>query len=100
MTWVVLRYSLHLYLYLSTGYHDSILEGSEKTRQLDRIRAVTFREARDAGAAFITRSWVALGLKRSEDFVKRNWRKAIEDCEFRGGRPEQQSQEFKNIALD
>ena len=80
----------------------SILEDSEKKRYLDRIRAVTFREARDAGAAFITRSWVALRLKRSEDFVKRNWRRAIEDCEtvFRGGRPEQLSQESKNIVLE
>ena len=37
----------------------------------------------------------------SEDFVMRNWRKAIEDCEtqFHGGRPEQLSPESKNIVL-
>ncbi|KAK3894999.1 hypothetical protein Pcinc_001292 [Petrolisthes cinctipes] len=71
----------------------SILEDSEKKC----YRAVTFFEARDAAAAFITRSWVALSLKRSEDFVKRNWKKTIEDFEneLHGGQ-----HEYQEIKLD
>jgi hypothetical protein len=37
---------------------------SEKARHVDRIRAISFREARDAGADFITRSWVAKRLNQ------------------------------------
>lgn len=80
----------------------AVLNDSEKKRFVDRIRAVTFREARDAGASFISRSWVALRLGRSEDFVKRNWNKSLDDCEakFKGGRPEVLSQESKNIVIE
>ena len=80
----------------------AVLNDSEKKRFVDRIRAVTFREARDAGASFISRSWVARRLRRSEDFVKRNWKKSLDDCEakFKGGRPEVLSQESKNIVIE
>ena len=44
----------------------SLLGDSEINRYTDRIRAVTFKEARDAGVAFITRKWIAQKLKRSE----------------------------------
>ena len=40
---------------------------------IHRIRAITFREARDEGATFISRSWIATRIGRSEDFVKKNW---------------------------
>ena len=43
--------------------------GNEEVRHVDRIRAITFREARDAGAEFITRRWVAYRIRRSEQFA-------------------------------
>ena len=55
---------------------------SEKLRFVDRVRAITFREARDAGASFISRSWIATRIKRSETFVKRNWMRNPYDCEM------------------
>ena len=68
----------------------AVLNNSEKKRFVDRTRAVTFLEVRDAGVSFISRFWVALWLGRSEDFVKRNWNKSLDDCEAKsaGGRPE------------
>ena len=48
---------------------------------VDKIRAITFREARDARAGFISRKWVASRINRSEDFVKRNWHKDPYNCE-------------------
>lgn len=53
---------------------------SENARHVDRIRAISFREARDAGADFITRSWVAKRLNRSEQFVKMNWQRDPYHC--------------------
>ena len=38
------------------------------------------REARDASAFFISLSFIALRLGRSEDFVKHNWNKSLDDC--------------------
>lgn len=58
------------------------LADSEKLRFVDRIRAVTFREARDAGAEFITRYWVAARIKRSENFVRMNWNSNPYECEM------------------
>ena len=80
----------------------AVLNDSEKKRFVDCIRAVMFREAHDAGASFISRSWVALRLARSEDFVKRNWNKSLGNCEaeFAGGRPEVLSQESKDIVIE
>jgi len=46
---------------------------SEDLRLVDRIRVMTFKEARDAGASFITQSWVANRVKRSIRFVKEHW---------------------------
>ena len=45
----------------------------EKSRFVDRIRAIAFREARDAGATSIDRAWVAIKLNRSVSFVAHNW---------------------------
>ena len=68
----------------------AVLNNSEKKRFVYCIRAVMFREARDASASFISLSWVALRLGRSEEFVKCNWNKSLDDCEakFVGGKPE------------
>ena len=80
------------------------MNDSEKLRFIDRIRAVTFREARDAGAAFITRAWIAIRLGRFEEFVtgKRNWKKSLSDLEtnFQERRPEKLSQESKEIVRE
>ena len=72
----------------------------EESRHIDRIRAITFREARDAGAKFISRSWVANILKRSEKWVQKNWNKNPYDCKKDTetvGRPAVLSQESKNV---
>ena len=73
---------------------------SEHARLVDRIRATAFYEAKQAGADFITRKWVADKINRSESFVKRNWTKKPMDCfaEFSNcGRPESLSQESRAI---
>ena len=46
------------------------IDDSEEARWIDRIREITFREAKQAGASLISRSWVAKKINRSEDFVK------------------------------
>lgn len=53
---------------------------SENRRYVDRIRAITFKEAKDEGALFITRQWVANRLQRSETFVKDNWNRNPYNC--------------------
>ena len=60
---------------------------------------VAFQQARDAGAAFIDRNWIATKLGRSVRWVSDNWNKRPEECftEFGAGRPLQLSQESKNI---
>ena len=76
------------------------MDRSEETCHIDRIRAITFREAQDAGATFISRSWVANQLKRSETWVKRNWKRNPYDCEMNTeniGRPVVLSQESRDI---
>ena len=55
---------------------------SEEKRFVDRIRAIIFREAKEAGAAFIMRQWVAQQIGRSEEFVKNNWRRDPHDCKM------------------
>ena len=63
---------------------------SEKQRQIDRIMAVAFRQARDAGATFINRKWIAGKLDRSMDWVTDNGNRNPEECftEFGEGRPQ------------
>ena len=53
---------------------------TEEKRFIDCIKAIAFKKARDAGASFITRSWVAAQLGRSETFVKDNWNKDPHNC--------------------
>ncbi|XP_064121807.1 uncharacterized protein LOC135226297 [Macrobrachium nipponense] len=40
---------------------------SEEIRWIDRIRAITFREARDAGTSCISRSWMSENIGRPEE---------------------------------
>lgn len=72
---------------------------SEKQRLIDRIKCISFREARDAGAAFINRNWIAQKLHRSVRWVTDTWNKTEEECwtEFGEGRPLQLSQESRQI---
>ena len=78
----------------------SVLIGdTEEGRAHDRIKAIAFKRARDCGAEFITRKWIASELNRSESWVRRNWGKCYADTktEFKGGAPDKLSQESKNI---
>ena len=65
--------------------------------------AITFRIAKDQPAGTISRSWVARYLKRSEDFVKRNWNRDPFECEM-DSRPAEVaaslSQESKEIITE
>ena len=73
---------------------------SEEARVVDRIQATAYYQAKIAGADFITRKWVASKLKRSEDWVRKNWTKNPMNCftDFsKCGRPESLSQESKEI---
>jgi len=73
---------------------------SEEARLVDRIQATAFLQAREAGASFITKKWVADRLKRGEQWVKENWRKKPMECftDFsKVGRPASLSQESKDI---
>jgi len=66
---------------------------------IHRAMAVAFCMARDAGAAFITKNWVAAQLKRSAHYVQRNWHRSPHDLqtEFHGFRPLVLSQESRDI---
>ena len=77
----------------------NIMYDTEQQRFVDRIRATTLNEARDAGSDFITLKWVSKKLRRSIRWGSRNWGKNIEDCttRFAGGRPEALSQESQII---
>src|SRR5215469_13017941 len=72
---------------------------SEQQRIIDRIKCIAFREARDSGAEFINRNWIAQKLNRSVRWVTDNWNKTADDCftEFGPGGPLKLSQESKNI---
>ncbi|CAF4797173.1 unnamed protein product, partial [Rotaria sp. Silwood2] len=53
---------------------------SEQQRISDRIKRIAFREARDGGATFITRQWVAEKISRSTRFVTEWWERSYDDC--------------------
>ena len=55
---------------------------SEERRLIDKVRAITFKECKDAGAQFVARTWVAERLGRSEEFVKINWNKNPYECKI------------------
>jgi hypothetical protein len=46
---------------------------SEQLRISDRIKCIAFREARDTGATFINRQWIAEKTHRSTRFVTEWW---------------------------
>ena len=54
---------------------------NEELWVIHRAMAVAFRMVRDAGAAFITKNWVAAQLKRSAHFVQRNWHHSPHDLQ-------------------
>ena len=59
----------------SVGAKKGVKPGDSKIlMEIDRIIAWTFRNALDLPPGTISRSYVANFLKRSEDFVKRNWK--------------------------
>ncbi len=49
------------------------INDSDEQRLIDRIKCIAFKEAKESGAEFITRKWIADKLKRSEKWVQRNW---------------------------
>ena len=55
---------------------------SEKLRWVCRIMAITFNVAKTLSPGTISRSWVAKYLNRSEEFVKKNWKKDPFCCEM------------------
>jgi len=69
--------------------HGCLQNDNEELWVICRAMAVTFRMARDAGAAFITKNWVAAQLKRFAHFVHRNWHRSPHDLqtEFCGSCP-------------
>ena len=56
------------------------MDDNEKKRNIDRICAIIFKEAKDEGAQFITQAWVAKQLGRNETFVQDNWKKDPYNC--------------------
>lgn len=75
---------------------------NEKQRIIDRIKCIAFREARDAGAQFINKKWIADQIGRSESWVQRTWNKTTDECftDFGEGRPLKLSQESQKIIED
>ncbi len=70
---------------------------SEQQRLIDRLKCIAFREARDAGATFINRKWIAEKFHRSIRWVEDTWNKIENECwtEFGEGRPSVLSQKNK-----
>ena len=53
---------------------------TEKLRFMDRIKAVAWKEAMDAGCEFVNRKWIVERLRRSLSWVSDNWTKTYENC--------------------
>jgi hypothetical protein len=76
---------------------------NEEHRIIDRVKCIAFREARDAGAAFITRQWVAEKVHRSIRFVSQWWEKSYDEffADYSAcGRNLKLSEESQNIILN
>ncbi|CAF4549271.1 unnamed protein product, partial [Rotaria sp. Silwood2] len=59
------------------------MAGNYETEQqimFDRIKCIAFREARDDGATFINRQWMAEKIHRSTRFVAEWWERSYDDC--------------------
>ncbi|CAF1268087.1 unnamed protein product [Rotaria sp. Silwood1] len=76
---------------------------NEEQRMVDRIKCIAFREARDEGAAFINRQWIAQKIHRTTRFVTEWWDKSYDEC-FAGysksGRKLKLSEASRNIILN
>jgi len=82
----------------SNVYRGGLQNDNEELWVIHRALTVAFHMARDAGAAFITKNWVAAQLKWSAHFVQRNWRSPHDlQTEFCGSRPLVLSQEIRDI---
>ncbi|CAH1802228.1 unnamed protein product [Owenia fusiformis] len=55
------------------------LSDDDNQQYRDRIRFIAYREARDEGASFITKKWIANKLLRSEKFVQKYWNKTYSE---------------------
>ncbi len=44
----------------------NLINDTDEQRFIDRIKCIAFREAKESGAEFITKKWIANKLKRSE----------------------------------
>ncbi|CAF2633719.1 unnamed protein product [Rotaria sp. Silwood2] len=64
---------IKLKLQLYEQYHNNIKD-TEQQRIIDRITCIAFRDARDAGATFINKHWIAERVHRMMRFVT-VWRK-------------------------
>ncbi|CAF1283938.1 unnamed protein product [Rotaria sp. Silwood1] len=53
---------------------------NEEQRMVDRIKCIAFREARDEGATFINRQWIAQKIHRTTRFVTEWWEKSYDEC--------------------
>ncbi|CAF3927325.1 unnamed protein product [Rotaria sp. Silwood1] len=53
---------------------------TEEQRIIDGIKCIAFREARNAGATFTNRHWVANKVHRSVQFVTDWWEKPYDQC--------------------
>ena len=53
---------------------------NDQERMIDRIKCIAFREARDAGATFINRQWVADKINRTTRFVTEWWERSYDQC--------------------
>jgi hypothetical protein len=52
----------------------------EQQRMIDSIKCIAFREARDAGATFINRQWIADKIHCTTRFVSEWWEKSYDRC--------------------
>jgi transposase len=75
---------------------------NEQQRIIDRIKCIAFREAKDAGAEFINRKWIADKLGLLVNWITQWWNKTTDECfvDYGGiGRPLKMSQESRQIVL-
>ncbi|CAF1001358.1 unnamed protein product [Rotaria sp. Silwood1] len=73
----------HTFQSLGNGYgKDSWAHAydTEQERMIDRIKCIAFRAARDAGATFINRQWIADKIHRTTRFVTAWWEKSYDRC--------------------
>lgn len=93
--------SSHIRLSVKLLKMANVIGDSDEERYVDRIRALAWKEARDAGAQFITQKWVSDKLNRSIEWVRRNWKRSYADSKRKtgAGRPESLSQGSKDVII-